>query len=173
MVLRTMTQFLSVMNDWIERIPLYPANIERKDAIMIPCRFETLEIGRPHGKAKNRTENPASKRTNPTSSHMALFLSTEAANWHQSQSTREKRIQRKHDEEIGEYLNCSRRRRQPDPLLGWSSLHCAHRSSIGREGSACKALRESHCSRLKPERRSWCAKGRQARPPFKSRLDWI
>ena len=78
---------------------------------MIFGRFEVLEIGRPHNKAKNWTENPANKRTNHTGRHIDLSISTEAANWLKSQSTREERIQLKHDEEIGEYLHRSRRRR--------------------------------------------------------------
>ena len=73
---------------------------------------------------------------------MALNISTEAANWLQSQSTREERIQLKHDEEIDEYIHQSRRRRKPDPLLRRFSKQCALRSSIGREGSANNDLRD-------------------------------
>ena len=171
-----MTQFLSVMNDWIERIPLYPANIERKDAIMISCRFEAIEIGRVHGKAKNQTENPASKRTKPTGSHMALFLSTGAANLgkrHQSQSTMEIRFQRKHDDEIGEYLNSSRRRRHARSFIRTIKSALCPLNHYRPRRKRPQALRGSHCTRLKPERRSWCARWRQACPPCKSRQYWI
>ena len=157
-----MIQFLSMMDDVIDRIPLSPVFFNRKDATMFKGRFEVWETGRSHGKAKNRSENPASKRTNTTGRHMDLLLSTETANLLQSQFTREKRSQRIHDEEIGMYLHCSRWRRQPDPVLGCLSLYCAHRSSIGREGRACKAFSESQCPRLKPERRSRSGKWRQA-----------
>ena len=140
---------------------------------MITNRFEVLETRQIHYKAKKWNENPANKRTNHSGCHIALILNSEAANWIHLQSTREKRIQSMHDEEISEYLHCSRRRRQLDPLLGRLSINCAHTSSTGREGSTCKALRESQCSRLKPERRSRSGKWRQARPPIKSRLDWV
>ena len=51
---------------------------------MFKGRFEVWETGRSHGKAKNRSENPASKRTNTTGRHMALLLSTETANSNRS-----------------------------------------------------------------------------------------
>ena len=75
---------------------------------------------------------------------MPLFISIEAANWLQLQSTREERTQLKHDEEYVEYLQRSRRGRQHDPVLRRFSKQCAHRSSIGREGSASKDLDEDH-----------------------------
>ena len=169
MVLRTMIQSLSMIDDGIERISISPVNSKRKDAIMITGRFEVLETGRPHDKAKKWTENPANKRTNHSGRHIALILNFESANWLHLQSTGEKRIQLTHDEEIGEYLHCSSRRRQPDPIIGRLSQHRAHKSSIGREGNACKALRETQCSRLKPERRSRPSKWREVVLP--SNLD--
>ena len=56
----------------------------------------------------------------------------------------EERTQPTLDEEIGKYIHRSRSRRQPDPLLSHFSKQCAHRSSIGREGSASKYLDEDH-----------------------------
>ena len=75
---------------------------------------------------------------------MTLIISIEAANWLQLQPTREERTHLKHVEEYVEYLQHSRRGRQHDPVLRHFSKQCAHRSSIGREGSASKDLEEDH-----------------------------
>ena len=74
---------------------------------------------------------------------MTLIISIEAANWIQLQSTREDRTQLTHDEECTEYLHRSRRGRQHVPVLNCFSKQCAHRTSIGREGSASKDLDEA------------------------------
>ena len=140
---------------------------------MISCRFEANEIGRSQGKFKNRTETSASKRTKPTGNHMVLFPSTGSANLgkrHQSPSTMEIRSQCKNYDEIGEYLNSSRRRRQARAFIRKikSSL-CSLKSRRKRP----RALRGSHCARMKPDRRLRCARWRQARPACKLRQDWI